>query len=308
MKVASSLRKAAPRKAHRERSQPAARAQLGLLEKKKDYLVRSKDYKEKRARLKKMKEKAAFRNRDEFYFAMINQKTNNGVHIKEQRAERFSVDEQALLKTQDIAYINYQRSVNLKKMERLQTIRHVHPIAAEISELKEFGLLDKEYESLDSDNEDNSNDVGKPETSIAIKKSTGKPTHVIFVDDESQVKEFNPIKHFETSANLLNQRHNRLRIVSNASNSESKKESSIFQGPTLENSADPSVHLDKKTQKQKLRLQNELAAREERELKLRRVHAEMQVQKNLMGKGAKMKIGVDSLGLPVYKWNPERKR
>jgi hypothetical protein len=62
-----------------------------------------------------MKEKAAFRNPDEFYFGMINSKTKGGVHLQVgERNKIFDAETIKLLKTQDQNYVNYQRSINLK--------------------------------------------------------------------------------------------------------------------------------------------------------------------------------------------------
>ncbi|KAG2592404.1 hypothetical protein PVAP13_5NG546886 [Panicum virgatum] len=76
----SSLRNSIPRRAHKERAQPEARKKFGLLEKHKDYVVRSKAFHRKEEIIGKLREKAAFRNPDEFYFKMINSKTVGGVH------------------------------------------------------------------------------------------------------------------------------------------------------------------------------------------------------------------------------------
>lgn len=70
------LKKLFQARAHRERAQPAARQKLGLLEKKKDYLLRAKDFHKKETRLKAMRAKAAMKNPDEFYFGMINATTS----------------------------------------------------------------------------------------------------------------------------------------------------------------------------------------------------------------------------------------
>lgn len=47
----------------------------GLLEKHKDYVQRANDYKRKTKALASLREKAAFRNPDEFYFAMTKGQT-----------------------------------------------------------------------------------------------------------------------------------------------------------------------------------------------------------------------------------------
>lgn len=46
-----------------------------MLEKHKDYVHRARDYKSKKDRIRKLREKAAFRNKDEFYWGMIKGKT-----------------------------------------------------------------------------------------------------------------------------------------------------------------------------------------------------------------------------------------
>jgi U3 small nucleolar RNA-associated protein 11 len=67
------------RRNHKERAQPAGRKHLGLLEKHKDYVLRAKDYHRKEKHLQVLREKAAFRNPDEFYFGMIRSRTKVGV-------------------------------------------------------------------------------------------------------------------------------------------------------------------------------------------------------------------------------------
>lgn len=58
-----------------ERAQPLGRQKLGLLEKHADYVKRARDFHSKEDRITKLREKAAGKNKDEFYFGMIRSKT-----------------------------------------------------------------------------------------------------------------------------------------------------------------------------------------------------------------------------------------
>ena len=77
----SALRNAVKRKTHKERSQPGDRRKFGLLEKKKDYVLRARDFHKKEDAIKALKTKAAYRNPDEFYFGMQRNRTKDGVHV-----------------------------------------------------------------------------------------------------------------------------------------------------------------------------------------------------------------------------------
>ncbi|KAL3534529.1 hypothetical protein ACH5RR_002990 [Cinchona calisaya] len=114
----SSLRNALPRRAHKERSQPQARKKFGVLEKHKDYIVRAKAYHKKEQALQTLKEKAAFRNPDEFYFKMVKTKTVVGVHRPESEANKYTPEELLLMKTQDMGYILQKIQSEKKKIER----------------------------------------------------------------------------------------------------------------------------------------------------------------------------------------------
>ncbi|XP_050230945.1 probable U3 small nucleolar RNA-associated protein 11 [Mercurialis annua] len=120
----SSLRNAIPRKAHKERSQPQSRKKYGLLEKHKDYIVRAKAYHTKQQSLQRLKEKAAFKNPDEFYFKMIKTKTVNGVHLPESQANKYTAEELLLMKTQDIGYILQKLQSEKNKIEKLTATLH----------------------------------------------------------------------------------------------------------------------------------------------------------------------------------------
>lgn len=111
----SSLRNSVHRRNHKERSQPLARRRLGLLEKKKDYVLRARDYASKKARLRALQSKAAFRNKDEFYYGMIKGRTKGGMHVGERGpGGGLPVDVVKVLKTQDVGYVRTQINVDQK--------------------------------------------------------------------------------------------------------------------------------------------------------------------------------------------------
>ncbi|RCI02767.1 UTP11-like, U3 small nucleolar ribonucleoprotein [Rhizopus stolonifer] len=169
-----SLRNVVQRRNHKERGQIASREKFGLLEKKKDYLLRAKDYHSKQNRLKALKEKALFRNPDEFYFKMINTETKGGVHIQK-RNEELPDEMVQLLKSQDKEYIKHQRDLSKRKMEKLQASLHFIDEGDELPKKK-------------------------------------KSKHIVFVDSEKEAKEFSPVKHLDTLPELVNRKFNRPRM------------------------------------------------------------------------------------------------
>ncbi|XP_030936834.1 probable U3 small nucleolar RNA-associated protein 11 isoform X2 [Quercus lobata] len=120
----SSLRNAVNRRAHKERAQPHARKKFGLLEKHKDYVERAQAFHKKEDTLRKLKEKAAFRNPDEFYFKMIKTRTVDGVHKLESGANKYTPEELMLMKTQDMGYILQKLQSEKKKIEKLAAVLH----------------------------------------------------------------------------------------------------------------------------------------------------------------------------------------
>lgn len=109
------------KKQHRERGQLTSRKKYGLLEKKKDYQLRARDYHSKQATLKVLKSKAKERNPDEYYHGMVSKKTDDrGFLVSERDTEVLSTDQVKLLKTQDAAYIKTLRSQELQKIGKLE--------------------------------------------------------------------------------------------------------------------------------------------------------------------------------------------
>ncbi|KAJ1734893.1 hypothetical protein LPJ61_000824 [Coemansia biformis] len=167
--MSSSLKKFAPRREHKERGQLSSRKHLGHLEKHKDYVVRAKDYREKQRQLKRLRERAAARNPDEFYFNMERSQMKDGVHVEDRRTA-LSAGVQRLLDTQNITYVQMNRNINRQKIEKLQSELHL----ADTPQGSHLG-----------------------------------PRHTVFVDSEEDVRRFQPAKHFNTLPEFVKRKHNR---------------------------------------------------------------------------------------------------
>ncbi|KAK3953531.1 small-subunit processome [Pseudoneurospora amorphoporcata] len=128
----SSLRNSIQRRSHKERAQPLERQRLGLLEKKKDYQKRAKDYKKKQEVLKSLRQKVAEKNEDEFYFGMMSRKGPGQAITREGKKKNFTgtvegdrgnkamdVETVRLLKTQDLGYLRTMRNVAAKEVREL---------------------------------------------------------------------------------------------------------------------------------------------------------------------------------------------
>lgn len=141
----SSWKKAgkAGQKTHRERHQPDARQHLGLLEKKRDYIARAKNFQEKQATIKLLRRRALNKNPDEFHFHMINSKLENGVH-KEKKETEHTLEQIKLMETQDIKYIRHKKYLESKKINKLQNELHMIDTANETQNQHIFFLDDDE--------------------------------------------------------------------------------------------------------------------------------------------------------------------
>ncbi|OXU27295.1 hypothetical protein TSAR_004456 [Trichomalopsis sarcophagae] len=148
----SSWKKAAKssQKTHRERHQLESRKHLGLLEKKKDYVLRARDYNEKQATLKLLRKRALNKNPDEFYFHMINSQVENGVHREKEKDEDYSEDQIKLMETQDLKYVAHKRNLETKKVEKLHSNLHMIDAANEIPN-KHIFFVDDGEEAKDFD-------------------------------------------------------------------------------------------------------------------------------------------------------------
>ncbi|KAJ8485548.1 hypothetical protein OPV22_018033 [Ensete ventricosum] len=120
----SSLRNAIPRRTHKERAQPQERKRFGLLEKHKDYVLRARAFHQKEDTLTRLREKAASRNPDEFYFKMVNTRMVDGIHRPKSEANKYTPEELMLMKTQDIGYVLQKVQSEKKKIEKLNSALH----------------------------------------------------------------------------------------------------------------------------------------------------------------------------------------
>ncbi|KAJ2613355.1 hypothetical protein H4S08_002242 [Coemansia sp. RSA 1365] len=170
--MVSSLKKFAPRREHKERGQISSRKHLGHLEKHKDYVLRAQDYREKQRVLKRLRERAATRNPDEFYFNMERSQMKDGVHIEERR-QALTMEVQRLMDTQDVTYVKMQRDINRRKIERLQSELHI----ADTPKGSHLG-----------------------------------PRHTVFVDSEEDVRKFKAAEHFNTLPEFIDRKYNRPKI------------------------------------------------------------------------------------------------
>lgn len=74
--MSSAFKNRIPQRKYRERGQPEERQKFGLLQKKKDYKERAKNYHKKQDKIKEFQLKASMKNEDEFYFKMVKGKKN----------------------------------------------------------------------------------------------------------------------------------------------------------------------------------------------------------------------------------------
>ncbi|KAF7457469.1 U3 small nucleolar RNA-associated protein 11 [Cryptosporidium felis] len=119
----SSLKHSVHRRVHLERATPVDRLRFGILERKKDYKVRAKRYHEKENLFRSLSEKARTRNPEEFDFGMVNSKLVNGrykkMDSKPSNGDLTSV-EKKLAESQNLNYVNFRKSIDDKKIERLE--------------------------------------------------------------------------------------------------------------------------------------------------------------------------------------------
>ncbi|XP_043253288.1 probable U3 small nucleolar RNA-associated protein 11 [Colletes gigas] len=252
----SSWKKAAKatQKTHRERHQPESRKHLGLLEKKKDYVSRARDYQEKQQTLKLLRKRALNKNPDEFYFHMINSKIENGVHREKSKDDTCTPNQIQLMETQDVRYVAHKRNIEAKKIDKLQSQLHM----------------------IDAANETEN-------------------THIFFLDNTEQVRNFDIAKKLNTHPALISRRTNRPELSK------------------LKNMKLPEANeaILSKIEQRKRMAYKELQKRIDREHRLTIVQQKLEIQRALKDKKItkpKLVSKGTKNSAPVYKWKFERKR
>ncbi|KAK0466434.1 u3 small nucleolar RNA-associated protein 11 [Desarmillaria tabescens] len=328
--MTSSLRNSIHRRNHKERSQLAHRAKLGILEKHADYVKRARDYHSKQDKLNRLRQKAADRNKDEFYFSMTKEKTKGGVHVKERGNVALPIDMVKVLKTQDENYIRTIRAVGLKKIDKIKV---------QLSDMVD-SVTDEDYEELGDGQIKLLEEAGViPKT----KKGRRKSKHTIFVENEDEVRKYKP----ESSPVVIHEETTQeeeepidLGWKQPSEKKRSKKSKKFSENDVeMENKEDERGHNHEATSRNRQRLFRDLAARLARDKQLRYAEREFEMQRLMMGKGARKKLkGVERVdgsrddsdedqdeldarkGKPiahivsktytprVYKWRRERKK
>ncbi|KAK0481640.1 u3 small nucleolar RNA-associated protein 11 [Armillaria novae-zelandiae] len=253
--MTASLRNSIHRRNHKERSQLTHRAKLGILEKHADYVKRARDYHSKQDRLNRLRQKAADRNKDEFYFSMTREKTKDGVHVKERGNIALPIDMVKVLKTQDENYIRTMRAAGLKKIDKIK---------AQLSDMID-AVTDEDYEELGDGQTKLLEEAGVIPKS---KKGQRKSKHVIFVENEDEVQKYIP----ESSSAVLHE--------------ETVQEEDPIDLGWKTPSEKKRSKKSKMSSEDDVEMERELA----RDKQLRYTEREFEMQRLMMGKGARKKL------------------
>ncbi|KIJ29335.1 hypothetical protein M422DRAFT_214984 [Sphaerobolus stellatus SS14] len=297
--MSSSLRNSLHRRNHKERSQLGHRARLGILEKHKDYVKRARDYHSKQDRIKKLREKASLRNKDEFYFGMVNSKTKGGVHVKDRGNQALPTDFVKILKTQDENYVRSVRQAGRKKIDKLKAqltalVDLITPgkIAGEGGEEDGENALDDEDIQVLQDAGVFATGSSKNKGKAHRKSTDSKPKHVIFVSSADEAQSYKYPKDGLAEPTTDTQQNNEDEPLDLGWDWDDNKTSKAHpaQGEEEDDELLDMREVKKDAVSYRKQLLKELAARLKRDLNLRYAIRELEMQRLMMGKGAARKI------------------
>ncbi|CAE6461946.1 hypothetical protein ACGC1H_006813 [Rhizoctonia solani] len=284
------LRNSLHRRSHKERSQLAHRSKLGLLEKHKDYVLRARDYRSKRDRLRTLKVKAETKNKDEFYFGMNGRKTEKGVEYRGREGQgALPEDMVKVLKTQDEGYLRTVRRKGLKRIDAIKT---------QLTAMVDLVPTPEDIDDLDDDvvNTLRSAGVLSSERSSSRKgKKTAvqaAPRHIVFVDNEDQAKAYAGSSSSQSMSaaqgEWVHEYEDDLEGWSDQDMDEDEENKEDQYG--LQRAQKQETKRQAAARKHRLALLHELSARLQRDTVLRHTLRELELQKHLMAPGARSKI------------------
>ncbi|KAH8997313.1 u3 small nucleolar RNA-associated protein 11 [Lactarius akahatsu] len=340
----SSLRNSLHRRNHKERSQLSHRQRFGILEKHKDYVLRARDYHSKQDRIQRLRQKAADRNKDEFYFGMNRQKTQEGVHIQDRGNASLPVDMVKILKTQDENYVRTMRAAGLKKIEKLKD---------QLSALADL-FVPSTKDNVNESNDDDDMDLDEDELEIledagivvrSSKTRKRRPSrhqakHVVFVENEEEARQYATNENTAQTVSLSRSKSDDLTGAGDLGWQKPERKRREKKKDTSAKAVDATDDAAAYTERSLLK---ELSGRLHRDRMLRYTERELEMQRLLMGKGHSKKLkgvervdgtkevsedeyadaedagkgrqsrtrkGVDDKAYKprVYKWRAERKR
>lgn len=281
-----SLTLSVQKKQHRERAQPLERRKLGMLEKKKDYRARAQDYHAKQAQLRLLRGKAKDRNPDEYYHEMSHARREVGGGDNSGSAGEDGAGVLVYDREKGPAVSTDALTADAVKLLKTQDSAYVQTHLAR--EQRGVERLEREL----------------------VFHSAGK--HTVFVDTAAAAARFSAAKHFDTDPALVNRRENRLRrrqleraegvvVGASAGSGLAGSGSAAAAGATLDAARQRDVN------KLRLAKYKELEQRMERTADLEQVKQTMDMQRELLKKGARRKV-TDKDGYSRYVWANERKR
>ncbi|EGF97666.1 uncharacterized protein MELLADRAFT_84556 [Melampsora larici-populina 98AG31] len=274
---------------HRERAQPLQRERLGLLEKHKDYVKRARDYHSKQDRIKKLREKAALKNPDEFYFEMIKSSTEKGVHVRSRGNKALDNDLVVLLKTQDFNYVKTCRAIEEKKVNKIREqlgsmVNAISPDDSEHDEIRNeiLKFIQQDTTAISAANKE---DDGSAEEDNSTLSASGKKT--IFVDSVEEVRNFEQIRNKKRKSSISSSQRN-LPIASTSTSHSSTRSVKHKSGSTSTNDTETDLAEQKLEADRHMRkLLGNLKSRLTRLRTLQKAERELELKRALMGNGSK---------------------